>query len=189
VGARALRVNPDSYYHAAAEPSDAGSVKLHIRSVCSLCSHPKQAEKPNTRLEPDLSRRKSWRSVGEIWSIFEKRTWTFRALNPIDRPTSSRMAVVGNRDWKNTIHWGFSEEAGCGSPPIGGAYLCEQSMKHGGLVGRGECARPLLLRGWWEWRRRRRWAVAEFLVPHLPGILGAWRAAGSQFRLGVGHTI
>jgi hypothetical protein len=28
-------------------------------------------------------------------------TWTFRALNPIDRPTSSLIAVVGKRDWSN----------------------------------------------------------------------------------------
>jgi hypothetical protein len=60
-------------------------------------------------------------------------------------------------------------------------------MEYGGLVGGRERAGSLLLRRWWcWWWRLGRRAIAA-LVPHLPGILGAWWAVGSHGHLSVSH--
>lgn len=85
---------------AAAEPSDADSMKGKCHQVnCSL----RVQYHDTTRLKPDLkvARQIDMMDQGRVkkgQKEVEAHTWTFRALNPIDRPTSSRMAVVGKRD-------------------------------------------------------------------------------------------
>lgn len=65
---------------------------------------------PNLRGEVEISKRARIRDQDML-------TCTLRALNPIDLPTSSRIAVVGNRDCERIISARCRSSNGAGDVP------------------------------------------------------------------------